>query len=131
MAQWTHWAVPIGRKNYLFFGRDDGRQTGAVRYNVVASARRQWLDPFAYLREVLAKIADTPLSELDALLPDRWTEEQLEEIAKAVSGEWERADCCKGALRRTIIEIPDAASFRIASRAPRPRATASAGPSDA
>jgi len=74
--------VTIGRKNYLFFGSDVGGRTGAALYSVVASARRHGLDPFAYLREVLATIGDTPVSRLDALLPDRWRDEQLQSIAE-------------------------------------------------
>lgn len=75
--------VTLGRKNYLFFGSDVGGRTGAVLYSVVASAQRHGLDPFVYLREVLATIGGTPLSGLEALLPDRWREQQLKEIAKS------------------------------------------------
>jgi hypothetical protein len=75
--------VTLGRKNYLFFGSDAGGRTGAVLYSVVASAQRHGLDLFIYLREVLATIGATPLSGLEALLPDRWREQQLKEIAEA------------------------------------------------
>jgi hypothetical protein len=34
--------------------------------------QRHAIDPYAYLRDVLTRIAATPLSQLDQLLPDRW-----------------------------------------------------------
>ncbi len=34
--------------------------------------QRHKLDPFRYLRDVLTRIAATPLSQLPQLLPDRW-----------------------------------------------------------
>ena len=64
--------LAIGRKNYLFAGNDGGGRTAALLYSLIASAKRHELDPFAYLRDVLARIGSTPLSELDQFLPDRW-----------------------------------------------------------
>ncbi|MFA7236305.1 MAG: IS66 family transposase [Phycisphaeraceae bacterium] len=64
--------LTIGRKNYLFFGSDGGGRTAAILYSVVAGAKRHGLDPFVYLRDVLAVIGSTPMSQLDQFLPDRW-----------------------------------------------------------
>jgi transposase len=64
--------LAIGRKNYLFAGNDGGGRTAAILYSLIASAKRHELDPFAYLRDVLARIGSTPLSELDQFLPNRW-----------------------------------------------------------
>ncbi|MFP4596573.1 IS66 family transposase [Ralstonia sp.] len=64
--------LAIGRKNYLFAGNDGGGRTAAILYSLIASAKRHELDPFAYLRDVLARIGSTPLSELEQFLPDRW-----------------------------------------------------------
>lgn len=72
----------IGRKNCLFLGSDAGGRTAATLYSLVASAKRHGLDPFVYLRDVLATIAVTPLSQLDQFLPDRWRDRQLKEIAQ-------------------------------------------------
>lgn len=73
--------LTIGRKNYLFFGSDTGGRTAAILYSLVASAKRNGLDPFVYLRDVLARIGSTPQSQLDQFLPDRWRDQQLNEIA--------------------------------------------------
>jgi hypothetical protein len=43
-----------------------------VFYSLLPSARRHELDPFVYLRDVLARIGSTPISQLDQFLPDRW-----------------------------------------------------------
>ena len=40
--------------------------------SLVASAKQHGLDPFVYLRDVLTRIAATPVSQLDQFLPDRW-----------------------------------------------------------
>ena len=41
-------------------------------YSLVASAERHGLDPQRYLTGVLARIAGTPVSQLDKVLPDQW-----------------------------------------------------------
>ena len=64
--------LAIGRKNYLFAGNDGGGQTAAILYSLIASAQRHGLDPFAYLRDVFARIGDTPVSDLEQFFPDRW-----------------------------------------------------------
>jgi len=74
--------LTVGRKNYLFMGSDNGGRTAATLYSIVASAKRHGLDPFVYLREVLATIGSTPVSQLDQFLPDRWREQQLQEIVE-------------------------------------------------
>jgi len=44
----------------------------AVLYSLIASAKRHGLDPFVYLRDVLARISDHPSNKLHELLPDQW-----------------------------------------------------------
>ncbi len=45
------------------------------------SAQRHGLDPQRYLTSVLAKIGQTPLSELEQFLPDVWKADCLRETA--------------------------------------------------
>ena len=73
--------ITLGRKNYLMLGSDRGGRTAATLYSLTASAKRHDLDPFIYLRDVLATIAATPVSQLHQFLPDRWKQQQLKEIA--------------------------------------------------
>ena len=67
--------VAIGRKNYLFFGSEKGGKTAATLYTLVQSARRNHVDVWPYLTDVLrriAAIAPGDTAALEALLPDRW-----------------------------------------------------------
>lgn len=73
--------VALGRKNYLFAGSDAGAERAAVAYTVLATCALHELDPWAYIRDVLEKIAgEWPQRELDRLLPDRWAQEHPEAL---------------------------------------------------
>jgi transposase len=62
-------AVALGRKNYLFAGSDAGGDRAAAFYSLIGSAKLNGLDPEAYLREVLTRIADHPINRIEDLLP--------------------------------------------------------------
>ncbi|HEX9782893.1 MAG TPA: IS66 family transposase [Opitutaceae bacterium] len=64
--------VAIGRKNWLFAGSDKGGRTAATLFSLIATCQRHQVEPFSYLRDVLTRIAATPISRLDPFLPDRW-----------------------------------------------------------
>jgi transposase len=64
--------VAVGRRNWTFFGSDNGGHTAAVLSSLVASAKRHHIDPFAYLRDVFARISAHPQHRIEELLPDKW-----------------------------------------------------------
>jgi transposase len=64
--------VAIGRNNWVFFGSDQGGKTGAVLRSFVATCQRVGVDPFAWFKDVLSRIADHPISRLAELLPHNW-----------------------------------------------------------
>jgi transposase len=65
--------IAIGRKNWLFYGSERGGRTGAVLHSILASAKRNGLNEFEYLCDVLDRLADlSSEAELHDLLPDKW-----------------------------------------------------------
>lgn len=64
--------VALGRKNWLFCGSDNGGRTAAVLFTFIATCQRHAINPFDYLRDVLDRIAATPISKLEELLPGNW-----------------------------------------------------------
>lgn len=50
-------------------GSEPGGERAAATYSLVETAKFNGLDPQAYLRDVLTRIADRPINRIDALLP--------------------------------------------------------------
>lgn len=62
-------AVALGRKNWLFAGSDEGGERAAAMYTLIGTAKLNAIDPEAYLRHVLGRIADHPINRIEELLP--------------------------------------------------------------
>lgn len=62
-------AVALGRKNWLFAGSDDGGERAAAIYTLLGTAKLNGLNIEAYLRHVLERLPDHPITDIDALLP--------------------------------------------------------------
>lgn len=63
--------IALGRKNWMFVGSEDGGERAATILTIVASAHRHDLDVWAYLRDVLERLAKGE-KNLEELLPDIW-----------------------------------------------------------
>ncbi len=64
--------VAVGRKNWLFAGSERGGHAAATIYTLVESCRREGLDPFLYLRDVLVRVATHPADRVHELVPAAW-----------------------------------------------------------
>jgi transposase len=62
----------MGRKAWLFIGSELAGQRAAVVMSLVQSAKLNGHDPWAYLRDVLARLPMHLNSRIDELLPHRW-----------------------------------------------------------
>ena len=63
--------IALGRKNHLFAGADIGGERAAGVYSLIGTAKLNEIDPEAYLRYVLERIAEHPINRIDELLPWR------------------------------------------------------------
>ena len=53
----------------MFAGSDAGGERAAAIYTLVETAKLNGLDPEAYLRDLLGRIADHPINRIAELLP--------------------------------------------------------------
>jgi len=63
--------IAVGRKNWLFLGNDAGGERAAIIYSLIATCKDHGVDPYAYLRDVLAKLP-TYRGDIAALTPPAW-----------------------------------------------------------
>jgi len=62
----------LGRKSWLFAGSERGADRAAVMATLITTAKLNDVDPQAWLADVLARIADHAIQNLDQLLPWNW-----------------------------------------------------------
>jgi transposase len=64
--------IALGRKAWLFAGSDRGGDRAALMYTLIQTARLNDIDPQAWLADILARLNDHPIRDLDELLPWTW-----------------------------------------------------------
>ncbi len=62
----------IGRKNWMFAGSQNGARDAATLFSLVASCKLGGVDPFAWFRDVLARIPTHPADHMHELIPRQW-----------------------------------------------------------
>jgi transposase len=76
LAEMTLRHIAIGRKNWLFAGSQAGAHTAAILFSVTSTCHRHQVDAFAYLHDLLQRLAHHPQPAPQVLrgwLPDRWS----------------------------------------------------------
>ncbi|MGH6950454.1 MAG: IS66 family transposase [Vitreimonas sp.] len=64
--------VAVGRKNWLFAGSFEGARRAALLYSLVQSCKLVDVPPFAYLKDVLLRVATHPQRLIHQLTPHGW-----------------------------------------------------------
>ena len=73
--------IALGRKSWLFCRSDRGGVHAAAMYTLIGTAKLNNVDPQAWLADVLSRIAETPQSRLDELLPWNWQDNRRHDQA--------------------------------------------------
>lgn len=68
----TKLPVANGHHIWLFAGSDSGGERAAAIYSLIETCKLNSIDPQAYLRSILARIADHPINRIAELLPWNW-----------------------------------------------------------
>lgn len=64
--------LTIGRKNWIFFGSEDGGQAATILLSLVQTCRGLDINPTEYLEDVFRRLMSHSANKLEELLPDRW-----------------------------------------------------------
>ena len=73
----------LGKKNWLFIGEAQAGDRGAIIYTIIESCRRRGIDPYAYLRDVLARLPQMTIQQVPELLPSAWGKPARQLLRKA------------------------------------------------
>jgi len=66
----------LGRKNYLFAGSHEAAQRAAMFYSFFGTCRKNHINPFEWLKDVLERIPTHKANMLFELLPQNWQKRQ-------------------------------------------------------
>lgn len=64
--------VTIGRKNWLFFGSEEGGKSAAVLLSLVQTCRAYSINPREYLEDIFFRLMDHNAKDIENLLPGNW-----------------------------------------------------------
>lgn len=62
----------VGKKNWLFIGREDTGEKAAILYTLIGTARLHGIEPYAYLKDLLERLPAMKARDLECLLPWNW-----------------------------------------------------------
>jgi hypothetical protein len=61
--------LALGRGNWTFAGSNSGGERAPTIYTIIETAKLNGIDPEAYLRSLITRIAAHPAKRVDELLP--------------------------------------------------------------
>lgn len=64
--------IALGRKNYMFFGSEVGGESAAIIYSIIETCLINNVEPYSYLRDVLARLPTHLNKDLAQLFPHNW-----------------------------------------------------------
>jgi transposase len=73
----------LGKKNWLFFGSEEAGQRSAVMYTLIENCRMHGVEPYTYLKDVLARLPRTTNREVDQLTPLKWKQARESDLKQA------------------------------------------------
>jgi hypothetical protein len=65
--------MALGRSNWLFAGSLRAGQRAANIMSLIQSAKLNGHDPYRYLKDILERLPTQPASQVEELLPHRWS----------------------------------------------------------
>ncbi len=68
--------IAVGRRNYLFAGSHDGAQWAAMFYSFFACCRLHEVDPSQWLEDIMRRLPEHPVNQIEQLLPHLWKKNQ-------------------------------------------------------
>ncbi|WKN41685.1 IS66 family transposase [Tunicatimonas pelagia] len=77
--------IALGRKNYLFAGSHAAAQRIAVFYSLLGSCKLHGIEPYSYLKDILERLPDHPINEIEDLLPHRWKPRQADQKTEPIT----------------------------------------------
>lgn len=70
----------LGRKNYLFAGSHHGADRAAMFYSFFGTCKRNNVNPFDWLKDVLERIPGHKVNKLEELLPQNWKNQKQDTL---------------------------------------------------
>jgi hypothetical protein len=63
----------------MFAGSHEGAQRAAMLYSLLGTCKQLDVEPYRWLEDVLTRISDCKMSQLDELLPQNWVDSAKED----------------------------------------------------
>jgi hypothetical protein len=82
--------IAVGRKNWPFAGSKAAGERAAAIMSLIATARQNGHEPYAYLNDVLTRLPTHPNRRIAELLPHRWLPAARSSSPLRCSGRWGR-----------------------------------------